>query len=171
MGSWSTEYNGNNTKCYTTVSWTKNADSVSFSFDFWGYCLASNQHEFLGNSDAYVEVDVDGVAIGGSSFKYAGQKTAGKGSTDSGWVEDYTGSKGPRTLPAKNGVYSITLKLTGNFSKTDYHDTESFVFTIPGYINDSGTIRAIEKAYVNVGGTIKECTVYTNAGGVIKEIS
>lgn len=41
---------------------------------------------------------------------------------------------------------------------------------IPVYINDNGTIRQVEKAYMNVGGVVKECTVYLNVGGVIKTI-
>ena len=38
---------------------------------------------------------------------------------------------------------------------------------IPVFINDNGTIIQIEKAYINDGGTIKECTVYQNLGGTI----
>lgn len=38
---------------------------------------------------------------------------------------------------------------------------------IPVYINDNGTIRQVEKAYMNVGGAIKECTVYLNVNGTI----
>lgn len=41
---------------------------------------------------------------------------------------------------------------------------------IPVYINDNETIRQVEKAYMNVGGAIKECTVYLNVDGEIKTI-
>lgn len=40
---------------------------------------------------------------------------------------------------------------------------------IPLYVNDNNTIRQIEKAYMNIGGEIKECTVYANINGEIKE--
>ena len=42
---------------------------------------------------------------------------------------------------------------------------------IPVYVNDGGTIRQAEKAYVNLGGVIRAATVYINAGGVIYEIA
>lgn len=41
---------------------------------------------------------------------------------------------------------------------------------IPIYVNDNDTIRQVEKAYMKVNGTIKECTVYLNVNGVIKTI-
>lgn len=42
---------------------------------------------------------------------------------------------------------------------------------IPVFANDNGTIRQIEKAYVNVNGVIKEVTVYANVNGTIKEFT
>lgn len=42
---------------------------------------------------------------------------------------------------------------------------------IPVFVNDNGTIRQVEKAYINDGGTIKECAVYINDNGTIKEIT
>lgn len=42
---------------------------------------------------------------------------------------------------------------------------------IPLYVNVGGTIHQVEKAYANVNGTIKECTVYTNVNGTIKELT
>lgn len=38
---------------------------------------------------------------------------------------------------------------------------------IPVFINVDGTVHQVEKAYMNVGGEIKECTVYFNNGGTI----
>lgn len=38
---------------------------------------------------------------------------------------------------------------------------------IPVFINDSGTIIQVEKAFINDGGTIKECIVYQNLNGTI----
>lgn len=42
---------------------------------------------------------------------------------------------------------------------------------IPVYGNIGGAIYQVEKAYANVGGTIKECTVYANVGGTIYELA
>ena len=42
---------------------------------------------------------------------------------------------------------------------------------IPVFVNKDGVIYQVEKAYANVGGTIKECTVYANVDGVIKEFT
>lgn len=42
---------------------------------------------------------------------------------------------------------------------------------IPVWINIGGTLHQIEKAYVNVGGVIKEADVYMNVGGEIKAIT
>ena len=38
---------------------------------------------------------------------------------------------------------------------------------IPVFVNSNGTIIQIEKAFINDGGTIKECVVYQNLGGTI----
>ena len=40
---------------------------------------------------------------------------------------------------------------------------------IPVFIRDGNDIIQIEKAFINDGGTIKECTVYQNLGGTIVE--
>lgn len=42
---------------------------------------------------------------------------------------------------------------------------------IPVWINIGGTLHQVEKAYVNVGGVIKEADVYINVGGEIKAIT
>ena len=42
--------------------------------------------------------------------------------------------------------------------------------SIPVYANVGGTIHQVEKAYINVGGTIKEATAYTNVNGTIKTL-
>lgn len=55
---------------------------------------------------------------------------------------------------------------TGNAALTLYAQWKKN--NIPVYVNVSGTVYQVEKAYTNVGGTIKECTVYANVGGVIK---
>lgn len=42
---------------------------------------------------------------------------------------------------------------------------------IPVFVNDNDIIRQVEKAYINDGGTIRECAVYLNDNGTIKEIT
>ena len=42
--------------------------------------------------------------------------------------------------------------------------------TIPVSINDNGTIIDCDAVYVNVGGTIYECEIYTNVNGTIVKI-
>ena len=174
MGSASFDLNGNNTRCTGTVSWTKNANSVSFTYSFLGYCNAKSS-KFVGNNDGSVHVTVDGTRIGGNSnYKYAGAKTAGQGASGSGWIAESNYARnnlGPLELSAKTGTYEIKFICTGNFSDHSTKYTESFTWTIPVYINDDGTVKELDKVYVNAGGVIKECTVYLNVGGTIKEIS
>lgn len=42
---------------------------------------------------------------------------------------------------------------------------------IPVYANVDGNLKQAEKACANIGGTVKEVTVYANVGGVIKVLS
>ena len=42
---------------------------------------------------------------------------------------------------------------------------------IPLFVDVGGTIRQVEKAYANVDGVIRECTVYANVNGTIKVLS
>lgn len=78
------------------------------------------------------------------------------------FVEWNTASDGTGTSYAPGASYTANAALTlyAIWKKAN----------IPVYANDNGTIRQIEKAYVNVGGVIKEATVYVNVGGVIKEL-
>ena len=41
---------------------------------------------------------------------------------------------------------------------------------IPVFMNVEGAVKQVDKAYANVGGSIKEVTLYANVGGVIKEL-
>lgn len=65
-------------------------------------------------------------------------------------------------------TYAAGASYTGNAALTLYAIWKKN--NIPLYANDNGMIRQIEKAYVNVDGVIKECTVYANVNGVIKEL-
>lgn len=169
MGYYDFDKNGNNTRCYTRVYFTQNADSVTFSFDFWGYCLAKNS-KFLGNSDAYVWVTVDGTDIVSSWTKYAGQKVAGHNASGSSWIEDYTGSKGPITLAAKDEPYTITVWHSGNFTN-NFSEDVSFTFKLPIYVGAENDVKQVSKIYVGYGGEVKEVkNVYVGDGGEVKVV-
>ena len=65
-----------------------------------------------------------------------------------------------------------TISVTAGINNADStQTTKQFtgpaVLNIPLYVNESGTVYQIEKAYANVNGTIKECDVYANVGGEI----
>ena len=63
-----------------------------------------------------------------------------------------------------------TSYAAGSYYETNAAVTLYAIWTknnIPVYLNDSGTIRQIIKAYMNIGGEIKEGKLYMNAGGTI----
>lgn len=62
---------------------------------------------------------------------------------------------------------STTVTLTGN--QTLY--AHWLKLNIPAYVNISGEVHQVEKAYANIGGVVKEVTIYANVGGQIKVIS
>lgn len=64
--------------------------------------------------------------------------------------------------------YAAGASYTANAAVTLY--AQWVRANIPVYVNVSGTIHQVEKAYANVGGEIKECTVYANVGGTIKTL-
>ena len=73
---------------------------------------------------------------------------------------------------AANGsgtTYNAGASYTANSSVTLYAQWKKN--NIPVYVNVGGNVYQVEKAYVNVGGTIKECTVYANVGGTIKTLT
>lgn len=65
-------------------------------------------------------------------------------------------------------AYAAGASYTANAAVTLY---AQWVRTnIPVYVNVNGTIHQVERAYMNIGGTVKEVDVYLNVGGVIKTI-
>lgn len=178
MGSASYSKQGKNTKCDVTLYFQQNADSASFYFKYYGFCQAYFQpaydkyaayYAYYGNSTGSIRMDVDGVYTGGP-YTYAKSKSAGSRTSGSGWILDKEGTSSTVTLPAKNTGYNVTIRWTGNFSETA-GQTVTYTFNLPIYINPNGTIEAVTKAYLNVGGIIKECTVYLNVNGTIKELT
>lgn len=169
---------GSNTKCDVTLYYQQNADSASFYFKYYGFCQAYYQppydkyagyYAYYGNKAGYIRMDVDGTYTGGP-YTYAGAKTSGTHTSGSGWILDKEGTSSTVTLPAKNTGYTVTIRWTGNFSATG-GQTVTYTFNIPIYVNANGTIKPVTKAYMNVNGSIKECTVYLNVNGSIKTIA
>lgn len=159
--------NGNNTRCIATLYYQKNESSASFYVSYTGYCGAGEQNGntiFWGNSNGYIRLNVDGTET--ARYTYATTKSYGTNASKAGWIKDQSGSTSTITLPAKNTGYKCYIYLTGNFSATPTK-TVTYTFTIPVFVNANGTIKACEKAYANIGGAIKECTVYINNNGTI----
>ena len=79
------------------------------------------------------------------------------------FVEWNTAADGTGTSYAEGAAYTANAALTlyAIWKKGN----------LPLYANDGGTIRQVEKVYVNVGGVIKEAKPYVNVGGVIYEIT
>lgn len=169
---------GSNTKCDVTLYYQQNADSASFYFKYDGYCQAYYQppyekyagyFAYYGNKAGKIRMDVDGNYTEGP-YTYAKSKDSGSRTSKSGWILDQTGYSSTVTLPAKNTGYNVTIRWSGNFAATA-SQTVTYTFNLPIYINPNGTIEAVTKAYLNVGGIIKECTVYLNVDGTIKELA
>lgn len=81
------------------------------------------------------------------------------GYTFTGWN---TKANGTGTSYAAGATYTANAAVTLYAQWTQAN--------IPVYVNVNGTIHQVEKAYANVGGTIKECAVYANVGGTIKTL-
>ena len=176
MASSSYSKSGNSTKCDVTVYYTQNAESASFYFTYVGYCAAgwintgtgSAHYGFYGNDAGYIRMDVDGTYT--TKYTYAGAKAYDKSASGGGWIQDKSGTSDTITLPGKNTPYNITVRWTGTFGATQSLPI-TYSFTLPIYINPDGTVKAVSKAYLNVGGSIKECTVFVNVGGTVKQLT
>ena len=69
------------------------------------------------------------------------------------------------------GGTQVTASTTVSLSADQTLYAHWLKLNIPVFVNPDGTVHQVEKAFVNVGGTVKEATVYTNVGGVIMELS
>lgn len=177
MSSKSYEKTGGHTRCSVTVYYEKTASGASFYFTYvgeaeaeWYYETSPGYWRWKGNSAGYVQMDVDGTYTNDYAFTYAKAARNTAGYTGGPWFEQRSGPSNTINLGPKNNGYVVTIHWTGSMSKTDGF-TVTYTFTIPVYVNASGSIKELEKVYVNVNGSIKECTVYLNVGGTIKEIS
>ena len=164
---------GNSAGCEMNVYYQKNDDgTASFWLDYVGWRSAywnstSKKYVFHGNSNGYVQMGVDGNYTG--TYTYAGAVSSGTSASGEGWIQDRSGTSSTITLAGKNTPYTITIWLTGNYTTSGSFEV-TYTFTLPIFTNASGTIKAIDKVYTNVGGTIKECEVYTNVNGTIKQL-
>ena len=73
-----------------------------------------------------------------------------------GWNTEADGSG---TSYAAGGSY------TANAAVTLY--AQWLRLNIPVFVKDGGAVHQADKAYINVGGVIKECEVYVNVDGTV----
>lgn len=174
MGSTSFSKTGGRTYCAVTVYYEQTPSGANFYFTYSGECEAYNVGagwKWYTNSQGNVWIDVDGTESNSYAFVYA--HSSGASAPDlpnQAWKPANSGTSNTVSVGPKNDGYVVTVHWSGSISSTE-STIVTYTFTLPIFGNDSGEIKAFEKVYINDGGTIKECTVYTNVGGVIKEIS
>ena len=96
----------------------------------------------------------------GQAFTTRANGFSRTGYTFQGWN---TKADGSGTAYAAGGIY------TANAAATLYAQWEAEQ-GVSAWVNPSGTVKQVDKAYANVGGVIKELEAYANVGGVIKKI-
>ena len=91
----------------------------------------------------------------------------------------YSATIGPWTVPVYAAADtnlpaagSVTMVISDTFTVPVLAGgTPPAPAALPIYVNVNGTLRQVQTVYLNVGGTIKTCTVYVNANGAIKAIT
>ena len=157
---------------YTFVQWNTAANGTGTGYS------PGTAYTPPGNATLYAIWQIDTYAITYNGNGATGGSTAGQTKTygiditisANGFTRDKyiflywnTASDGTGTTYEPGDIYSTNAAMTlyAIWKKAN----------IPLYVNDNNTIRQIEKAYMNVGGQIKECTVYANVNGEIKEFA
>lgn len=152
---WNTKSDGSGTSYSSGGDYTANASVTLYAqWQIITYTVSYNGNGSTGGSTAS-QTKTYGTALTLRSNGFTRTNY-----TFTGWN---TASDGSGTSYAAGASYTKNAALTlyAIWKKNN----------IPVYINDSGTIRQVEKAYININGTIKECTVYLNVNGVIKTIT
>ena len=163
----------NNVKLEGRINWAKVAGGVTFKA--WlahSYSRANNQSKWVGNNIGKMRLLVDGSDDNTGYVNAAGARGTGLGASGSGWRinDDFGHAETPTiTRAEKSSPYALTLESYGNGTATDT-DSVTIQFDLPLFVNVGGSIKKVAKVYTNVGGAIKECTLFTNVGGVIKTI-
>lgn len=151
---WNTAANGSGTSYAAGGTYTANAaatlyaqwapDTYAVTFDGNGADGGAQEPETKTYGSRLV---VPGCTFTRSGYTFSAWNTAADGTGTSYAAGSYYETNEPVTL------YAIWTKNN-----------------IPVYLNDDGTIRQAVKAYMNIGGTVYEGTLYENVGGTIYEI-
>ena len=168
-----TRANGFSRTGYTFQGWNTKADGSGTAYD------ASTTYPSFPNAAVtlYAQWQIDTYTVsysanGGTGAPGSQTKTYGvnltlsivvptrTGYTFNGWN---TKADGSGTAYAAGGIY------TANAAATLYAQWEAEQ-GVSAWVNPSGTVKQVDKAYANVGGAIKELEAYANVGGVIKKI-
>ena len=169
VGNWAstTTYDTKATRYYTGSAspgteikfWTfQSTTSVTTKKSVYAPALITYPVTYNGNG-------ADGGSTAAQSKVYGVDLTLqNNGFTRNGWA--FTGWN---TAPDGTGTdYNAGAAYSGNAALTLY---AQWVQTdIPVYLNVGGTVKRIAKAYMNVGGVIRECDVYENVNGTVKEL-
>lgn len=175
-GSYNFSLDDGNTRVVGSVNWSTSDGKVSFYGHLTrGAFLAKWNKNFgkyvcMGNSKEKLAVIVDGVSTG--SIDAVAPTTFPTPAASSGYITSYSNKNTPTIkLAVKKEAYKVQVKITGNGTKTR-NDTVTLDVSLglSVFINTGGTVVKIDGAYINVGGEVKECSVFINDNGEIKEI-
>ena len=151
---WNTKADGTGTTYAAGASYTANAAVTLYAI--WQVITYAVTYDGNGATGGATEAQTKtwGVSL---ALRSSGFTRTGYAFT--GWN---TAADGSGTAYAAGASYTV------NAAVTLY--AQWIRANIPVYVNDGEDIRQVEKAYANVNGEIRECTVYANVGGVIKTI-
>ena len=157
---------------YTFTGWNTAADGSGTAY------AAGGTYSANAAATLYAQWSINTYAVtyaanGGSGTTSAQTKTYGvsltlrssgftrTGYTFTGWN---TAANGSGTAYAAGGTYTANaaVKLYAQWAK-DQPD-------MAAWANVDNTVKQLEKAFVNAGGTVKEAEIYVNAGGTVKKI-
>lgn len=127
-------------------------DSVSFPAGIY-YSMTYNANGGSGAGPGGVQV------LSGQKYTVLTNPFTRQGYAFTAWNTKADGS-GTSYAPGKTFTPSSGITFYAQWVKSN----------IPVYVNVNGVIHQVEKAYVNVGGAIKEATVYANVNGIIKTL-
>lgn len=152
------------------IYWAKSGSNATFYAKLTQAYSFAKSSKWVGNSLEQMRLGVDGTYT--PYVSVAGVRTAGTGASGSDWRQnnDYAGAQTATiTKAGKNSAYELTLRINGNGGTTGTYSV-TIQFALPVWINDSGTLKQVEKAFFNDNGTIKECEVFFNDNGAIKAV-
>ena len=165
---------GNRNKwVYEVYSSLKDSNTVTFRIKTTPYyeCqnvgTASNQvfKSYSGGAST-LKLYVDGT----EKFSYTMPKRDSLGKSGNAyWTNYHDTFNVSYDVPIKIGAYIVSV--TCSSPSLSDGGSIAYVTTIPIYINLNDSIKAMDKAYVNIDDSIKECTVYVRVGDTIKTLN